>query len=219
MRTCVLFAADPDAVRGVARDLDLLGLVCQPHPLEAAPIEPRPDFVCLWTGDDAPGALAFCQVVRKEEWMKGVPVLVLVRLEHLRELFLREGVFDDFVVVPHQLAELDARVRHLLWRAKQGEHADVLTFGPLVINLATYQVNVESEPIDLTYMEYELLKFLATHRGRVHTRQHLLSRVWGYDYYGGSRTVDVHIRRLRAKLGEHANVIQTVRNVGYKFVV
>jgi len=66
-------------------------------------------------------------------------------------------------------------------------------------------------------MEYELLKFLASHRGRVFTRQTLLSRVWGYDYFGGTRTVDVHVRRLRAKLGEHANVIQTVRNVGYKF--
>ena len=86
-----------------------------------------------------------------------------------------------------------------------------------MINFATYQVHVDNEPIDLTYMEYELLKFLATHRGRVFTRQTLLSRVWGYDYFGGTRTVDVHVRRLRAKLGEHANVIQTVRNVGYKF--
>jgi DNA-binding response OmpR family regulator len=219
MRSCLLFAADVDEVRGIARDLDLLGLSSVAHPLDSTPVEPRPDLACLWAGEDAPGALAFCQVVRKEDWMKGVPVLALVRLEHLRELFMREGVFDDFVVVPHQLAELDARVRHLLWRAKQGEQTDVLAFGSLVINLATYQVHVEAQPVDLTYMEYELLKFLATHRGRVHTRQALLSRVWGYDYFGGSRTVDIHVRRLRAKLGEHAHVIQTVRNVGYKFVV
>jgi DNA-binding response OmpR family regulator len=218
MRSCVLFAAVPEEVTGVARDLDLLGLSCQTHGLDLGSREDRPDLVCVWTGDDAPGALSFCQVVRKDESIKGVPVLVLARMEHLRELFLREDTFDDFLVVPHQLAELDARVRHLLWRARQVEQSDVLAFGPLVINLATYQVQVDAEPIDLTYMEYELLKFLATHRGRVFTRQALLSRVWGYDYFGGSRTVDVHVRRLRAKLGDHANVIQTVRNVGYKFV-
>ena len=87
-----------------------------------------------------------------------------------------------------------------------------------MINFATYQVHLDSEPIDLTYMEYELLKFFSTHSGKVFTREQLLSRVWGYEYYGGARTVDVHVRRLRAKLGEeHANLIQTVRSVGYRF--
>ncbi len=75
-----------------------------------------------------------------------------------------------------------------------------------------------SRPLDLTYMEYELLRFFATHSGKVFTREQLLSRVWGYEYYGGARTVDVHVRRLRAKLGEeHAGLIQTVRSVGYRF--
>ena len=77
---------------------------------------------------------------------------------------------------------------------------------------------IEGKPLDLTYMEYELLKFLAAHPGKVFTRETLLNRVWGYDYYGGARTVDVHVRRLRAKLGEeHANLIQTIRSVGYSF--
>ena len=87
-----------------------------------------------------------------------------------------------------------------------------------MLNLETYQAAVAGRPLDLTYMEYELLKFLAAHPGKVFTRETLLSRVWGYEYYGGARTVDVHIRRLRAKLGEeHANLIQTVRSVGYRF--
>jgi DNA-binding response OmpR family regulator len=217
MKTCHLYAADPEEVTGIVRDLDLLGLTAEPHTFADGTSEDRPDLVLVWAGPDAPGALQFCQVLGKEEVMSGVSLLVLVRIEQLRELFLREGAFDDFLVVPYQLAELDARLRHLLWRAKQGEQSDILNLGPLVINFATYQVHVDSEPIDLTYMEYELLKFLATHRGRVFTRQTLLSRVWGYDYFGGTRTVDVHVRRLRAKLGEHQNVIQTVRNVGYKF--
>jgi hypothetical protein len=82
----------------------------------------------------------------------------------------------------------------------------------------TYQASIDGQPLDLTYMEYELLKFLAASPGRVFTREILLSRVWGYEYYGGARTVDVHVRRLRAKLGEvHAGLIQTVRSVGYRF--
>ncbi len=217
MKLCHLYAADPDEISGVARDLELLGLTAAFHTFEDAPSEEKVDLVCVWTGADASAALQFCQVLGKEEAMKGVPLLALVRLEHLRELLLREGAYDDFLVVPYQLAELDARLRIMLWRAKQGEQTELLSYGPLQINLATYQVHVDGDPVDLTYMEYELLKFLSTHRGRVFTRQALLSRVWGYDYFGGTRTVDVHVRRLRAKLGEHANVIQTVRNVGYKF--
>jgi DNA-binding response OmpR family regulator len=217
VKTCHLYASNPEEISGMARDLGLLGLSAESVSFADGASDERADLVCVFAGDDAPEALQFCQVLGKEETMSGVPLLALVRVEQLRELFLREGAFDDFLVVPYQLAELDARLRHLLWRAKQGEQADILNLGPLVINFATYQVHLETDPIDLTYMEYELLKFLATHRGRVFTRQTLLSRVWGYDYFGGTRTVDVHVRRLRAKLGEHANVIQTVRNVGYKF--
>ncbi len=87
-----------------------------------------------------------------------------------------------------------------------------------MLNFETYQAAVSGKPLDLTYMEYELLKFFVTHPGKVFTREQLLSRVWGYEYYGGARTVDVHVRRLRAKLGEeNANLIQTVRSVGYRF--
>lgn len=217
MKVCHLYAADPEEISGISRDLGLLGLTAETYSFADGGSEERADLVCVWAGDDAPEALQFCQILGKEEAMAGVPLMALVRVDQLRELFLREGAFDDFLVVPYQLAELDARLRHLLWRAKQGEQSDILNLGPLVINFATYQVHVDGEPIDLTYMEYELLKFLATHRGRVFTRQTLLSRVWGYDYFGGTRTVDVHVRRLRAKLSDHANIIQTVRNVGYKF--
>ena len=94
--------------------------------------------------------------------------------------------------------------------------ADFLQVGPMSINLATYQVKVGDDPIDLTYMEYELLSFLVTHPDRIYSREVLLSQVWGFDYYGGTRTVDVHVRRLRAKLGpEVAQRIETVRGAGY----
>ena len=100
----------------------------------------------------------------------------------------------------------------------RGTRPELVEYGDLVLNLETYQAVIAKRPLDLTYMEYELLKFLGQHPGKVFTREALLNRVWGYEYYGGARTVDVHVRRLRAKLGEeHASLIQTVRSVGYRF--
>jgi DNA-binding response OmpR family regulator len=110
------------------------------------------------------------------------------------------------------------RLRHRLRRSGSDAIASRVEHGGLVMNLETYQAPIDGRIMDLTYMEYELLRFLATNPHRVFTRETLLSRVWGYEYYGGARTVDVHIRRLRAKLGEeHAHLIATIRSVGYKF--
>ena len=132
---------------------------------------------------------------------------------------MRDDLFDDFCLAPFHPSELEARLRHLLWSSGEPiTRADLVEYGELVLNLETYQATITKRPLDLTYMEYELLKFLTQNPGKVFTREMLLSRVWGYEYYGGARTVDVHIRRLRAKLGEeHANLIQTVRSVGYRF--
>ena len=147
------------------------------------------------------------------------PLLLLVRGSQLGELESRHELFEDFCVTPFHPMEFEARLKHLLTR--QGVLADdseTIVYKALVLNLETYQASIDDDPLDLTYMEYELLKFLAQNPGRVFTRETLLSRVWGYEYYGGARTVDVHIRRLRAKLGEqHAQMISTVRSVGYRF--
>lgn len=166
---------------------------------------------------DPEGAFALCRALRKRD-VPLSPLLVLVTAEQLPELELREDLFDDFCVTPWRGPELDARLGHLFWRTGRGTRPELVEYGPLVLNLETYQAALGGRPLDLTYMEYELLKFLATHPGKVFTRETLLSRVWGYEYYGGARTVDVHIRRLRAKLGEEqANLISTVRSVGYRF--
>ena len=145
--------------------------------------------------------------------------LVLVSGGQLAELSHRDELFDDFCLTPFHPSELEARLDHLL--ASVGPVAtrsEVVMYENLALNLETYQASVSDQPLDLTYMEYELLKFLAQNPGKVFSREMLLSRVWGYDYYGGARTVDVHVRRLRAKLGEeHADLIQTVRSVGYRF--
>lgn len=128
---------------------------------------------------------------------------------------------DDFVLDTAGPAELDARLRLAIERhaALSEEESGRLEIGELTIDEATYTARLSGTALDLTYKEFELLKFLALHPGRVFTRSHLVQEVWGYDYFGGTRTVDVHVRRLRAKLGaEHEALIGTVRNVGYKFV-
>jgi DNA-binding response OmpR family regulator len=132
-----------------------------------------------------------------------------------------EWAVDDFVLDTAGPAELDARLRRAVER-QAAESEDVggrLEVGELAIDEGTYTARLSGVALDLTYKEFELLKFLALHPGRVFTRSHLVQEVWGYDYFGGTRTVDVHVRRLRAKLGsEHEAMIGTVRNVGYKFV-
>lgn len=166
---------------------------------------------------DLDQAIAWARALRKRRG--GVcPVLLMVDRHQVRDLALRDGIFDDFAVSPFDKDELAMRLEHLLHRVRAEESHSVISYGPLLLDLDTYQAMIDGQPLDLTYMEYELLKFLAGHPGKVFSRETLLSRVWGYEYFGGARTVDVHIRRLRAKLGEaHEHLIQTVRSVGYRF--
>jgi DNA-binding response OmpR family regulator len=162
-------------------------------------------------------AMNLCRQLRGRE--RGVgPIILLLDHYQLDDLTFREDLFDDFVVGPFDVSELATRLRHRLRRAGNESVAPRIEHGGLSMNLETYQASIAGRVMDLTYMEYELLRFLATNPHRVFTRETLLSRVWGYEYYGGARTVDVHVRRLRAKLGEeYAHLIQTVRSVGYKF--
>ena len=146
-----------------------------------------------------------------------LPLLLLVRVEQMGGID-PTWPFDDLIVMPVAAAELALRLRRAVWR-KTGLDADSsLRSGDLVVDLANYKVFVAEQPVSLTFKEFELLRFLMTNRGKVFTREALLNRVWGYEYYGGARTVDVHIRRLRSKIETGATVyIETVRNVGYRF--
>lgn len=216
----LLIFPDP-APPALAQALDLGG-----YPWKAAAtaeVAARTEPPDGWSGAvvsaeaDPEGAFTLCRSLRRRD-IPLAPLLLILPVARLDELDSREDLFDDFCVAPWQGAELIARLGHLFWRTGRGTRPELVEYGPLVLNLETYQGVVGGRPLDLTYMEYELLKFLATHPGRVFTRETLLSRVWGYEYYGGARTVDVHIRRLRAKLGEeHAHLISTVRSVGYRF--
>ena len=143
-------------------------------------------------------------------------LLVIVNEAQLNEFRLPMQVKSDFVVHNATPEECAVRIRQLLWPGSEGKPGDFITVDNMTINLATYQVSIGGVPLDLTYLEYALLSFLVTHPGRTYSRDALLRRVWGFDYFGGSRTVDVHVRRVRAKLGPELAVhLETVRSVGY----
>jgi DNA-binding response OmpR family regulator len=205
----------------LARTLDLAGYSWKAvnSTDEASDAEPDGGWagIIIDAAEDLEGSWSFLRTARKQN-SAPTPALVLVGGAQLADLEHRDDLFDDFCLAPFHPSELEARLRHLLSAEIEVQSADVVEYGPLALNLETYQASIGGTPLDMTYMEYELLKFLAQNPGKVFTREILLSRVWGYEYYGGARTVDVHVRRLRAKLGEeHANLIQTVRSVGYRF--
>jgi two-component system alkaline phosphatase synthesis response regulator PhoP len=162
-------------------------------------------------------AVAVKNVLRSPDLAQDTAAIAVIRTDQVGSFDVQTG-FDDFVVHPALADELLARVRRAIWLKSGVEGDNTLRAGELHIDLSNYKVYVHGRPVDLTYKEYELLRFLATNRDKVFTREALLNRVWGYDFYGGARTVDVHIRRLRSKIEDAQHTfIETVRNVGYRF--
>jgi DNA-binding response OmpR family regulator len=146
-----------------------------------------------------------------------LPAIALVPAPRLANLDIRIEL-DDFVSSPPDADELLIRVKRILWRTRREQGDDIIRAGELIINPSTYEVVLRGRHVNLRYKEYELLRLLATNPGRVYTRDALLSTIWGYDYFGGTRTVDVHIRRLRSKIEDPDHpYIETIWNVGYRF--
>lgn len=175
---------------------------------------PNYDLVIYEARGDALANVAQAEQMMLEDG--SASLLIIVGDDQLSEFRLPVQVKSDFVVHGATSDECAARIRQLLWPGNESSVSDFLVVEAMTINLATYQVTVAGEPLDLTYLEYALLAFLVTHPGRTYSRDALLRRVWGFDYYGGSRTVDVHVRRVRSKLGpDLAQHLETVRGVGY----
>jgi DNA-binding response OmpR family regulator len=201
--------------------LDLLAHVVQVAGYEARELGPAHDYEVVLV--DARRSLAEARTVCQRLRAGGlrVPLLAVVEEAGLAAVADNWGI-DGFVLAGSGPAEVDMRLRLAAQtaRAAAGQTSGPIGTGALTIDADTYAVKLKGRPLDLTYKEFELLKFLAQHPGRVFTRDQLLREVWGYDYFGGHRTVDVHVRRLRAKLGpEYESMIGTVRQVGYKFVL
>jgi two-component system alkaline phosphatase synthesis response regulator PhoP len=145
---------------------------------------------------------------------KQIPLIALISREKLNGL---DSSIDDFVVKPYRVNEVTVRIKRILKQKGRIDSEDIIKCGDLVIDLAKYEVSLDNKLILLTFREYQLLKFLASNKGKVFTREDLLNKVWGWDYYGGDRTVDVHIRRLRSKIEDPTHTfIETVRNIGYR---
>jgi DNA-binding response OmpR family regulator len=216
MRDAWIYSDEPARGAAIARQLAELGFrprqvvangSLRPSGSDGA-LTRRPELAVVLGEPDV------CERLRADEELADVPLVLGLDPD---ELGAALPDADELLVGPFTGAELEARVARAQRRVN-GADEDVVRVGSLELNLANYQVAIGGRPVDFTYMEYELLKFLVTHPGKVFSREALLNGVWGYDYYGGARTVDVHVRRLRAKLGqEHAARIVTVRSVGYRF--
>jgi DNA-binding response OmpR family regulator len=193
------------------------------HRLVTLPLDPvsldglgTADLVLVDATRDLLRAQAICRTLRESD--SDGAILVVMPEAGLAGLQPDWGA-SDFVLPAAGPAEVEARVRLLAKRRRNRESDAAVRVGDLVVDPISYQVRIRGRPLDLTYKEFELLRFLAARPGRVCTRVQLLQDVWGYDFFGGTRTVDVHVRRLRAKLGpEHESMITTIRGVGYKLV-
>ena len=187
-------------------------------PAEASALVDAPDVSLLLVDArrELAAAKSLCRVI--DATGRSCPFIAVVTEGGLAAISADWGV-DDVLLDTAGPAEVEARFRLALGRHDTEPEAPAITAGALVIDEGTYSVRLRGSVLDLTYKEFELLKYLAQHPGRVFTRAQLLQEVWGYDYFGGTHTVDVHVRRLRAKLGtDYETLIGTVRNVGYRFV-
>jgi DNA-binding response OmpR family regulator len=156
--------------------------------------------------------------MKKEPQIQETPILLLLDESEMKTADLPSGI-QEVLYRPLRLPEAVARVNLVFKRVHKIDQKNLIQRGKVVIDVAKYEVRVGDRKIDLTFTEFELLKFLCTHPDTVFTREVLLNKVWGYEYYGGTRTVDVHIRRLRSKIETKAlTFIETVRNIGYKFI-
>src|ERR1700742_1696242 len=212
-----------NALQPSSEVLPALGLLL--HTGRVAPAEgpalvdtPPADIVLVDGRRDLPHVRSLCQLLRSTG--PGCPLVLVVTEGGLAAVTADWGI-DDVLLDTAGPAEVEARLRLATGRAQAVSDDSPMEIrnGDLSVDEATYSAKLKGRVLDLTFKEFELLKYLAQHPGRVFTRAHLLQEVWGYDYFGGTRTVDVHVRRLRAKLGpEHEALIGTVRDVGYRFV-
>jgi DNA-binding response OmpR family regulator len=213
-----LLILTPQVDGDVLPALSLLSHKVRSIPAEPAQLisAPPSDVILIDARFDLSSAKSLCKILTTT----GITVpMILVLTEGGLTAVSADWGANDVVLESAGPAEVDARIRLVIGRMAQADSASKIQASGVVIDEASYSARVHGRPLDLTFKEFELLRFFATHPSRVFTREQLLSEVWGYDYFGGTRTVDVHVRRLRAKLGDLESLIGTVRNVGYRFNV
>jgi two-component system alkaline phosphatase synthesis response regulator PhoP len=220
MLRLLMIARETGALAELRSRLAGSGFACAIIPHGQEPAEEistyRPDLVLLEIDGSLP-ADEMQAIIRGLKEEKHLPVIALLPREMLDSLNGSLDI-DDFITSPGDGRELTLRAKRLLSKTRNIDDGELVQCDGLLLDLARCEVTLEGRTIELTFKEYELLKFLASHRGRVYSREALLNQVWGYDYYGGDRTVDVHVRRLRSKIEDASHsFIETVRNIGYRF--
>jgi len=212
-----IIANESEQARKLRAELAQRGLDCLIVPHNAGTLEQIAEqslgVMLLDTDEATTGSEAWEQAQRIRQEGQ-IPLIALVSGEKLNGL---DSSIDDFVVKPWEPNEVTVRIKRILGEKESIDNEDIIRCGDLVIDSAKCEVSLSGKPIMLTFKEYQLLKFLASNNGKVFTRESLLNKVWGWDYYGGDRTVDVHIRRLRSKIEDPTHTfIETVRNIGYR---
>jgi len=215
-----IIANESDQARKLKAELAQRGLDCLVVPHNDGAIEQiagQSPGVMLLDTDEATFGSEVWELTQRIRQERQIPLIALISREKFNGLHSSTSI-DDFVVKPWEATEVTARIKRILRQKERIDSEDIIRCGDLVIDSAKCTVSLGGKPIILTFKEYQLLKFLANNKGKVFTREALLNKVWGWDYYGGDRTVDVHIRRLRSKIEDPTHTfIETVRNMGYKF--
>ena len=217
----LLISKDDKKGRKIAGELTTHNFSCNhilpDETVDEAIADYAPDLLIL-SLENPTSAASIIDIIKELGRERPIPILALIPKDTLQKDKELPFMVNDFVIEPYETEEIALRVEKALKDTYAVESKDLIRIGNLVIDLARREVTLDGKPLSLTFTEYELLIFLAANSGRVFTREALLNKIWGYDYYGGDRTVDVHIRRLRAKIewGEHP-FIETVRGTGYRF--
>lgn len=213
MSIIFIMAEESKAIAELCSGLTQAGFACSIVDDRGRAVEPAPDLLLV----EMDGPSGILELARKVKEERHVPVIALVHRDRLDRVNGHLNI-DDFAIKPCDVSEVALRIKRLMRRNGNTDSSEVIRCGDLIIDLAKCEVYVGNKLVTLTFKEYELLKFLASNKERVFTRHALLDRVWGYDYYGGDRTVDVHVRRLRSKIEDSNHAfIDTVRNIGYRF--
>lgn len=206
-----------DRMRELSHELDISVLLATPDTFDQA-ITSTADFGLVTLDLAGISDDLVSRVVAYSSENGCIPILLVTDEDRLGQLRMPVQGRNDFILSGGSAAEFEVRMTQLLWPGEENTPSDIVVIDNMTINLATYQITIDDKPVDLTLMEYSLLSFLATHPSRAYSRETLLHRVWGFEYCGGTRTVDVHIRRVRSKVGPQvASHIVTVRGVGYLF--
>ncbi|MBI5788134.1 MAG: response regulator transcription factor [Candidatus Schekmanbacteria bacterium] len=219
----LIISEKPRLINALVQDLETLGYTILSKVQSELDMENvfrwQPKIILFDLTDSNSEEIKVCQWLKNNSQLENLGTkLILLASEESLKRFPSGLEFDDLALMPYKPKEISFRIDRLLERGEQFSEKEVLKIDDLIIYLARYEVRRQGKTVELTLKEYELLKYLLTHRGRAFTRESILNIIWGYDYYGGLRTVDVHIRRIRAKIrDEDEAYIKTVRGVGYMF--